>query len=120
MSVVKLYGLKKCGTCAKAMAWLEQHGIEYRFTDYRDHPIPADVLTAWSADLGGWEKLVNRASMTWRNLPGERKSPVLPEQWLALIAEFPALIKRPVTIASNGAVSAGFSEKKYGALLVRQ
>lgn len=120
MSLVRLYGLKKCGTCAKAMAWLELHGIKYCFTDYRDHPIPADILTAWSADLGGWEKLVNRASMTWRNLPDERKLPALPEQWLALIAEFPALIRRPVTIAPDGAISAGFSEKKYGALLARQ
>ncbi|HEY9459385.1 MAG TPA: Spx/MgsR family RNA polymerase-binding regulatory protein [Paralcaligenes sp.] len=120
MSLVKLYGLKKCGTCAKAMAWLEQHGIDYRFTDYRDHSVPANVLTAWATDLGGWEKMVNRASMTWRNLPDERKSPVSPEQWLALIAEFPALIKRPVMVASNGAVSVGFSEKKYGALAIQQ
>src|SRR5690606_36105357 len=93
--------------------WLREHGIEVDFIDYRDHPVEPDSLSDWAARLGGWEKLVNRASMTWRNLPDERKAPATPAHWLALIAEFPALVRRPVLVGPGGALNAGFSEKKY-------
>lgn len=116
MNTIRLYGLKRCSTCVKAMAWLNENGLPYKFTDYRDEPVPADVLHDWQAQLGGWEKLVNRASMTWRNLADERKSPQSDAQWQALIAEFPTLIKRPVRVDVDGAVNVGFSVKKYDEL----
>lgn len=116
MSTLKLYGLKRCSTCVKALAWLDANQLAYTFTDYRDEPIAAEDLQAWQAQLGGWEKLVNRASMTWRNLPESRKTPADDAQWLALIAEFPTLVKRPVLV-NGGEVMVGFSEKKYAALL---
>ncbi len=116
MSTLKLYGLKRCSTCVKAMAWLDAHKHAYTFTDYRDEPIAPADLRAWQAQLGGWEKLVNRASMTWRNLPEARKSPDGDAQWLALIAEFPTLVRRPVMLRGDS-VSVGFSEKKYAELL---
>ncbi len=118
MDAVQLYGLKKCSTCVKATNWLQEHQLAFVFTDYRDHPIAAQRLKTWAAELGGWEKLVNRASMTWRNLPDERKTPSSEQQWLALVAEFPALIKRPLAVTPGGGVSAGFSEKKYAELFL--
>lgn len=112
--MIELYGLAKCSTCIKAMAWLEQRGLHYRFTDYRDHPVDPAVLQQWAAVLGGWEKLVNRASMTWRNLADDQKSVTTDQQWLNLISQYPALVRRPVTVTSEGRVSVGFSDKKYG------
>lgn len=114
MNVVQLYGLKNCSTCVKAMKWLEGKKIEFAFTDYRDHPVAPEQLTAWALALGGWDKLVNRASTAWRNLSDERKIASSAEQWLALIAESPTLIKRPVSVTLAGIVNVGFSEKKYG------
>ncbi|QAA93744.1 Spx/MgsR family RNA polymerase-binding regulatory protein [Pollutimonas thiosulfatoxidans] len=116
MRSIAVYGLKKCSTCIKAMAWLEANGMPFAFTDYRDNPIAPAVLAVLADELGGWEKLVNRASMTWRNLPAERKAPQTAQDWLALIAEFPALIRRPVMVDADGQVSVGFSEKKYSAI----
>ena len=66
MKQTTLYGLTKCSTCVKAREWLTEHGVDHQFIDYRDHPVPAATLKAWSGKVGGWEKLVNRASMTWR------------------------------------------------------
>lgn len=112
MSTLRLYGLKNCSTCQKATAWLAQHGVAFEFIDYRDYPVAPDTLHGWATELGGWPKLVNRASMTWRNLPPERKTPQSDEAWLTLIAEFPTLVRRPVA-ADDNAVQVGFSEKKY-------
>jgi len=108
-----LYGLKKCGTCVKARDWLDAHKVAHAFIDYRDNPVPAATLRDWAEQLGGWEKLVNRASMTWRNLSATRKSPADAAQWLALINEYPALVRRPVAVDAAGRIGVGFSEKRY-------
>ncbi|MFT0850889.1 Spx/MgsR family RNA polymerase-binding regulatory protein [Achromobacter sp. F4_2707] len=113
MTTPTLYGLTKCSTCVKARNWLQERGVDAAFVDYRDHPLPAADLLKWSTELGGWEKLVNRASMTWRNLPEDRKAAASDEQWQALIAEFPALVRRPLAVWPDGSVTVGFTEKKY-------
>lgn len=109
-----LYGLAKCSTCIKARDWLDAHGVAHTFIDYRDEPVPAATLKEWAGKVGGWEKLVNRTSMTWRALPEERRAASTDAQWTRLIAEYPALVRRPVTVTPDGKVTVGFSEKRYG------
>lgn len=110
---IQLYGLPQCSTCVKARDWLTANGVDHSFQDYRAQPIAPSKLKKWAKELGGWEKLVNRASMTWRNLDPSRKEPQSDEQWLGLIADFPALIKRPLAVFQDGSVTAGFNEKRY-------
>ncbi|MCG8464105.1 MAG: Spx/MgsR family RNA polymerase-binding regulatory protein [Xanthomonadales bacterium] len=112
---VTLYGLGHCGTCKKACAWLEGEGISYEFIDYRKNPIEPEKLTQWAAQLG-WPKVVNRASMTWRKLDESQKDPQSDAEWLALIADNDALVRRPVIVTETG-VQFGFSEKKIGDIL---
>ncbi|OZI61387.1 arsenate reductase [Bordetella genomosp. 11] len=113
MSPTILYGLKQCSTCVKARTWLDEHGVKHEFVDYRDQPVPAATLKEWAGQVGGWEKLVNRTSMTWRALPEARKAASTDGQWQALIAEYPALVRRPVTVTPDGVATVGFSEKRY-------
>jgi Spx/MgsR family transcriptional regulator len=112
MSLI-MYGLTQCSTCLKARAWLDQHAVAHQFIDYRAHPLGADDLKKWAQALGGFEKLVNRASMTWRQLADALKDPQTDAQWLDLIAQYPALIRRPLTIYVDGSVTVGFNEKRY-------
>lgn len=108
-----LYGLDNCDTCRKARNWLKRFDIEHRFVDYRaDRPAP-DLLKTWASQLGGWDKLVNRSSPTWRNLPDARKAPASDPEWTLLIKEHPTLVRRPVTVTDDGAVSVGFSDSAY-------
>src|SRR5690606_9290283 len=86
-----LYGLTRCDTCRKARNWLDRHGVAYEFVDYRDRPVDADTLKDWARQAGGWDKLVNRASTTWRNLPAARKAPGSDPEWRLLIREYPTL-----------------------------
>ncbi|AZG07013.1 arsenate reductase [Pigmentiphaga sp. H8] len=106
----RVYGLNNCDTCRKARKWLAAQGLEADFIDYREHPVGADALRDWAGQVGGWEKLVNRSSTTWRNLPEDRKQPAGEAQWLALVAEHPTLVKRPVLVTADGVASVGFSE----------
>lgn len=109
--ITELYGLERCSTCVKARGWLSARKIEYRFTDYREHPVPPATLRAWAQKLG-WEKLVNRTGTTWRGLDDAQKVAATDAEWLALIQAYPALIKRPVVVRDDG-ISVGFSEKAF-------
>lgn len=111
--MIRLYGLLKCSTCKKAREWLLSQGVAHEFIDYRDQPIPPAVLTEHALALGGWEKLVNRASMTWRQLSEDQRQAWTNQEWHALIAQYPALVRRPLTILTDGTVMTGFNEKKF-------
>lgn len=116
--MVQVYGLEKCTTCSKAREWLKRKKVDFSFSDYREHPIAPATLKTWAQRLGGWEKLVNRTSPTWRNLPQARKSPGSDPEWLLLVREYPALLRRPVVVREDGAVSVGFADKQFAKLLV--
>ncbi|HSN00764.1 MAG TPA: Spx/MgsR family RNA polymerase-binding regulatory protein [Rudaea sp.] len=111
-----LYGLEKCSTCQKARKWLDRKKIGHAFVDYREQRADAATLKAWARAAGGWEKLVNRTGMTWRNLLPARKSPGSDAEWLLLIKEYPALVQRPVTVLDDGSVHFGFTDKLYAKL----
>ncbi|SOB98880.1 arsenate reductase-like glutaredoxin family protein [Rhodobacter sp. JA431] len=90
-----VYGIKTCGTVQKALAALTEAGKAPVLRDVRAEPLSPEEIAEFEAAFG--EKLVNRASMTWRKLSDdERAQPVA-----ALIAAYPTLMKRPV-IRGNG------------------
>ncbi len=113
MAILTLYGLDNCDTCRKARNWLKRFGVEHQFIDYRAQRIEPGTLRAWAAQLGGWDKLVNRASTTWRTLPDSRKSPGSDPEWTLLIKEYPALVKRPVVVAADGTIGVGFTDNSF-------
>jgi len=110
-----IYGLAACDTCKKARNWLDRFGVAHVFVDYRAERQSAEVLRAWATQLGGWDKLINKASTTWRQLPEARKSPATDPEWTLLLKEHPALIKRPVLLTADGVVSVGFTDSAYKA-----
>lgn len=110
---VTVYGLDQCDACRKARNWLQRFNIAFTFVDCRAQPISPETLRAWAGQLGGFEHLINRASLTWRNLPSARRSPGSIPEWTLLLREHPALIKRPVLVTGDGVVSVGFTDKAY-------
>lgn len=116
--MIEIYGLKQCGTCKKALAWLDAKGVNYRFFDYRDEkPVPEELLKRLAAEMS-WEKLVNRSGPTWRNLPEARKNPQSEDEWLKLVRDYPGLIRRPFVVAGDQLL-VGFSEKRFAELFGR-
>lgn len=110
-----LYGLANCDTCRKARNWLSRFGVAHTFVDYRDQPITPDTLLDWRDRLGGWDAMVNKSSTTWRSLPPSRRSPASDAEWRLLIREYPQLVRRPVVVTDDGAVSQGFSDNAFKA-----
>ena len=99
--MIKVYGIKNCSTCVKALKWLEAQGKSFEFIDY----------LLWAAELS-WTKLINKASTTWRNLSDEQKQASSDAEFLALLAEYPSLMKRPVLVAQDRIIL-GFKPETY-------
>ncbi|KAK0345199.1 hypothetical protein LTR94_011874 [Friedmanniomyces endolithicus] len=49
-----LYGIPNCDTVRKVRVWLEQHGVDYVFHDYKKAGIDPVRLGGW-VDEHGWE-----------------------------------------------------------------
>lgn len=108
---MKIFGIKNCDTVRKARQWLNRHEIEHDFHDLRSDGLELTQLDKW-ADQLGWEQLLNRRSATYRQLPPEQTKNLDRNQALALMLEFPTLIKRPVAV-NNGEARVGFREEDW-------
>jgi Spx/MgsR family transcriptional regulator len=113
-----LYGIPNCDTMKKARTWLDAHGVEYEFHDYKVTGVSREKLELW-AKVVGWETLLNRAGTTFRRLPDEAKENLDERKAMALMLEQPAMIKRPV-LERGKTLLVGFSPEKYSALKVER
>ncbi len=110
--MLTLYGIKNCDTVKKARNWLDQHGITYRFHDFRTDGLTPELLQHFVEHLD-WIKLLNRSSTSWRQLSAEQQSDLTQEKALQLMLATPALIKRPI-LDTGDQLILGFSAKDSG------
>lgn len=111
--MITLYGIKNCDTIKKARRWLEEHGIDYCFHDYRVDGIDLTLVNTFIAELG-WQPLLNTRGTTWRKLDEAVRSGITDaDSAAALLVEQPAIIKRPLLCASGKPMLLGFSESRY-------
>jgi len=108
---VTIYGIKNCGTMQKAFAWLAERGVAYAFHDYKKDGVTEAALARW-CDAAGWEKVINRAGMTFRKLPDAAKTDLTRDKAIALMLAQPGMIKRPV-LETDGTLEIGFKPERY-------
>lgn len=111
-----LYGIKNCGTMKKACAWCEANGVEYAFHDYKKQGVPRERLVAWCRAIG-WKTLVNTQGTTYRKLTPEQREIATQSKAVALMVEYPSLIKRPVVETSSGQLLVGFDPNLFSSFL---
>jgi arsenate reductase len=110
---ITIYGIKNCDTMKKARAWLDKHGVDYAFHDYKTAGIERQRLEQWSKKVG-WETLLNRAGQTFRKLSDKDKSGINENKAIALMLAQPSMIKRPVLDIGGGKLLVGFAREVYG------
>lgn len=103
---MRIYGLKNCDTCRKALKALD--GAE--LVDIRSNPLEKNDISRFLEVFG--DALLNRKSTTWRGLSDADRT----REPAQLLAEHPTLMKRPV-IEANGQLYLGWGEETQNALL---
>jgi len=114
---LKVYAYKQCGTCVKALKWLDGQGIAYKNIPIRETPpTAAELKKVLAAMDGNIKKLFNTSGQDYKALNMKEKLPGLSEkEALALLAGNGNLIKRPLVVG-DGVAAVGFKEETWAAL----
>ena len=107
---MRVYCLKTCDTCKKAIKALQAAGRDPEVIDVRADGLSDDQRREFLAEFG--EAVVNRSSSTWRGLSEVERS----RDPVVLLADYPTLMKRPV-IEADGTLYLGWKADVQAALL---
>jgi len=109
---ITVYGIPNCDTIKKTLDWLKKKKFNFEFHDYKKSGISKEKLAAW-CKKAGYEKLLNKKSTTWRELPvAEQEKITSQSAAIKLMALSNSIIKRPV-IEFGDKLIIGFSEEEY-------
>lgn len=111
--MLTLYGIPNCNTVKKARNWLDANNVSYEFHDFKKQGIDEAALNNWLTQHP-WEKLINRAGLTWRGLDDATKSGITDNaSAVKLMQAKTSVIKRPVLVKDSKVVCLGFDENLY-------
>ncbi|MBD3835502.1 ArsC family reductase [Brevundimonas sp.] len=113
--MITMYGIPNCDTVKKARVWLDQHGVDYVFHDYKKAGADRAKLEQW-ADEHGWETVLNRAGTTFKTLPDADKADLDRDKAVALMLAQPSMIKRPILDLGDRRL-VGFKPDAYASAL---
>ncbi len=115
--MIKVYGIKTCGSVKKALKFFKDNNIEYEFIDFKKEPVGCEKIDYWISKVGV-DKLFNNRGTKYRmlklkelNLDDEGK-----REWLC---KENLLIKRPVIELDNGDVIVAFDEEEYKKIFLK-
>ncbi len=92
--MIRVYGIKTCGSVKKALQFFDRHGIGYAFCDFKTSPVGEDTLAAW-VRKSGTDILLNTKGTTYRTL-GLKSLALKEAEKIEWMSRHNLLIKRPV------------------------
>lgn len=115
--MITIYGIPNCDTVQKAIKWLNTNNIKFRFHNFREDGLEDKSIEYWLT-FQPLNKLINTRSTTFRDL-GEKGKGALddPKKAIALMKEYPSIIKRPVWDMGKDGVFLGWDEQAMAQLL---
>lgn len=92
---LEMFGLAHCSTCQKAQAALEAAGWTVTFRDVQKDPLSRAERQRMADEWG--EKIINRASLTWRGMSEAERGLSRVE----MMGAKPSVMKRPAIAAGD-------------------
>ena len=116
---VEIVCYPRCGTCKKAVKWLEDHGIDYKYRDITEKNPKKTELKKWFKASGlPLKKFFNTSGKLYRDLGLKDKIADMSDTEITeLLASDGLLVKRPVLL-SGANVLLGFKEAEWEAELL--
>ena len=109
--MIKVYGIKTCGSVKKALKFFKDNGIEVEFFDFKKEPVDCKKIDFWISKVG-IDRLFNNRGTKYRTL--KLKELNLDEngkrEWLC---KENMLIKRPVVEFEGDKVLVAYDEVVY-------
>jgi arsenate reductase (glutaredoxin) len=109
---MKLYSYNKCGTCRKAIRFLEDRKVKYELFDITEKPPTKEILKL-AMKAKGLKKLFNTSGVQYRELKIKNKLATMTDiQAIELLASNGRLIKRPIAVYKDK-ITVGFDIEEY-------
>ena len=120
MKSLKIYEYKNCGTCRKALKYLEERGVAFERIPIRETPPTKTELKAMLKSYNGERKrLFNTSGGDYKSMNMKDRLPDLTDkEAIALLSENGNLIKRPFVLSGDQGVI-GFKMDEWDAFLER-
>ncbi len=113
---LRVHSLASCGTCRRALAWLNERGIPFELLAIDSQPPSAAELHQALEQLGR-KRLFNTSGQSYRALGADRVRAMDDAQALASLAADPRLIRRPFAVLADGTILSGFKPEEWEAQL---
>ena len=111
---MKVLCYPKCGTCKKALNWLDDNGIKYEYRHIVEENPTKDELKNWYEKSGlPLKKFFNTSGLKYKELNLKDRIPQMTEEEIFdLLSTDGMLVKRPILI-SGDKVLVGFKEEEW-------
>ena len=111
---MKVLCYPKCGTCKKALKWLDDNGIKYKYRHIVEENPTKDELKNWYEKSGlPLKKFFNTSGIKYKELNLKDRIPQMTEEEIFdLLSTDGMLVKRPILI-SGDKVLVGFKEEEW-------
>ena len=110
----KVYLYNGCGTCKRAVKFLEANKVAFTTIPIREQPPTATELRRMLGHYGGnLRKLFNTSGLDYRALKlGEKLPSMTEDEAISLLASNGNLVKRPFVLTAKGGL-VGFDEAAW-------
>ncbi len=108
--MIKVYGIKSCGSVKKALKFFKEHGLAYEMQDFKTDTVDCESVNRWLHDVE-LSKLFNTRGTTYRTLKLKELN-LSDDDKIMWLCKENMLIKRPV-VEHNGKTTVGFDLKIY-------
>lgn len=117
MQIETMYWLPYCSTCVKAEQYLLERGVKIqKYVNLKEERVSKSDVEKLVKLIGGAEKLFSKRAMTYRSM-GLDKMKLSEDDMIRYMVEEYTFIKRPVIVTKDKQILAGFSAKRYQALI---
>jgi arsenate reductase (glutaredoxin) len=106
MTSIQVYGIPTCGTCKKALQWLDAQEVSYEFINTKEQPPSQEQIASWVKSLGD-RPMRNTSGQSYRALD-EIKDTWAEGEWVTAFSDDVMLLKRPIFVKDGIAIAVGF------------
>lgn len=104
----------KCTTCKKALAWLDEQGIEYEVRPIKEENPGVEELRKWHERSGlPLKRFFNTSGMIYKEMKLKDRLPEMSqEEQIQLLSTDGMLVKRPLVVGEDYVLT-GFKEAEW-------
>ena len=114
---LKIYVYNKCGTCRKALKYLDEQGIDYTAIPIREQPpTPTELRRMLKYYEGNIRRIFNTSSGDYKELNMKSRLPKMSaDDAVELLSKTGNLVKRPFALGKDFGI-VGFKQEEWDAI----